>query len=122
MKTQRAPTNNITKSVRVFFILGRNPELSRAEVLEFLKVRNRPHKEILFEENFLIVEVNEDEKFNIQEFGGVMWLGQITFEGTHQEFIKHLNQTEIIPADKFSYAVFGNQDSQILKDKFPPLL
>lgn len=101
-----------------FFILGRNPELSRAEVLEFLKARNRTHKEILFEDNFLIIETNEDEKFDIQEFGGVMWLGQVTFEGTQQTFMKHIGQTEIIPADKFSYAIFGNQDAQVLKDKF----
>ncbi|MFH1522153.1 MAG: hypothetical protein ABIF18_04305, partial [archaeon] len=118
VRVQRAPTNSQTKSVRVFFILGRNPELSRLEVLEFLKARNRTHKEILFEENFLIIETNEGERFDIQEFGGVMWLGQITLEGTHQEFIKHIDQNEIIPADKFSYAVFGNQDAQILKDKF----
>ena len=114
---KKNPTNN-NKSVKVFFILGRNPELSRLEVLEFLKTRNRPHKEILFEENFLIIEVNKDERFDIQEFGGVMWLGQIIFEGTQEEFINHINQNEIIPADKFSYAVFGNQETQILKDKF----
>ncbi len=103
--------------MKTFFILGRNPELSRAEVLEFLKTRNRRHKEILFEENFLIIETNEGEKFNIQEFGGVMWLGEITSEGTNEQLKKHIEQ-EIIPADKFSYAIFGNQDPQILKNKF----
>jgi len=104
--------------MKTFFILGRNPELSRKEILEFMKARNREHKEILFEENFLVLETNEGEKFDIQEFGGVMWLGEITLEGTNEELLKHINQTEIIPSDKFSYAVFGNQDPQILKDKF----
>jgi len=106
------------KKQHFFFILGRNPELSRHEILEFLKARNREHKEILFEENFLVIETNEDEKFNIQEFGGVMWIGKITSEGTNEKLEKHIEQKEIIPSDKFSYAVFGNQDPQILKDKF----
>ena len=100
------------------FILGRNPKLSRAEILEFLKARNRPHKEIMLEENLLIIETNEDEKFDIQEFGGTMWLGKITAEGTTENITEYLNKTEIIPSDKFSYAVFGNQDPQILKDIF----
>ena len=104
--------------MKTFFILGRNPELSRLEIIEFLKARNRTHKEILFEENILIIETNEGEKFNIQEFGGTMHLGQITFKGTKEEFKKYLEKDEIIPSDKFSYAVHGNSDTQILKDKF----
>jgi tRNA G10 N-methylase Trm11 len=104
--------------MKTFFILGRNPGLSRHEVLEFLKARNREHKEIFFEENFLVIETNEDEKFNIQEFGGVMWLGEITTEGTTEDLTKDIEQNEIIPKDKFSYAIFGNQDPQIIKNKF----
>jgi tRNA G10 N-methylase Trm11 len=104
--------------MKFFFILGRNPALSRAEVLEFLKARNRTHKEILFERNLLIIETNEGEKLNIQEFGGVIHLGEITFEGNLQEFSNYLNKVEIVPSDKFSYAVFGDADIQILKEKF----
>ena len=104
--------------MKTFFILGRNPELSRHEVIEFLKARNREFTETFFEENFLVLDVPDDEKFNIQEFGGVMWLGEITTEGTIEDLIKDIEQNEIIPADKFSYAVFGNQDEQIIKDKF----
>ncbi|MDH3347208.1 MAG: hypothetical protein OEM02_03795 [Desulfobulbaceae bacterium] len=118
MKTNLTPINDDVKSMKTFFILGRNPELSRMEVLEYLKARGRTHKEVLFEENLLVVEVNEGEKFDIQEFGGVMWLGPVSFEGSHEDFDKYMNRGEIIPADKFSYAVFGNKDVQILKDKF----
>jgi len=104
--------------MKTFFILGRNPELSRHEVLEFLKARNREFTETFFEENFLVLETPADEKLNIQEFGGVMWLGEITTEGTTEDLVKDIEQNEIIPADKFSYAIFGNQDEQIIKDKF----
>ena len=104
--------------MKTFFILGRNPELSRVEILEFLKARSRTHKEILFYKDILIIETNEGEKFDIQEFGGVIHLGQITFEGTQEELKKYLEQNEIIPSDKFSYAIHGDLDTQILKDKF----
>ncbi len=104
--------------MKTFFILGRNPELSRYEVIEFLKARNRQFTETFFEENFLVLDTPDDEKFNIQEFGGVMWLGQITTEGSIEDLAKDIEEDEIIPADKFSYAVFGNQDEQIIKDKF----
>lgn len=104
--------------MKTFFILGRNPELSKAEILAYLQARTRTHKEILFEENLLIIKTNENEKFNIQEFGGTLKLGQITFEGTEQKFAEYLQKTEIIPIDKFSYSIFGNQDSQILKNTF----
>ena len=104
--------------MKTFFILGRNPELSRAEIIEFLKARNQEHTEILFEENILVVETNDKVKFNIQEFGGTMWLGKINFEGNNKDLAEYLNKTELIPADKFSYAIFGNQEPEILKNKF----
>ncbi|MCK4650167.1 hypothetical protein KAT36_02950 [Candidatus Pacearchaeota archaeon] len=104
--------------MKTFFILGRNPQLSRVEILEFLKARNRTHKEILFQGNLLIIQTNEGEKFDIQEFGGIMHLGQITFEGNLEQLKIYFEQNEIIPADKFSYAIHGNLDSQILKEKF----
>lgn len=104
--------------MKTFFVLGRNPELSRAEIIEFLKARERTHKEILFEKNLLIIETNEGEKFNIQEFGGTIHLGTINFEGDKQDLAKYIEKTEIIPADKFSYAIFGNQTPEPLKNIF----
>ena len=103
--------------MKTFFILGRNPELSKAEISEFLRARDRNYKEILFENNLLIIDTDNRE-FDIQEFGGVMWLGNITFEGSSEEFEKYVDQNEIVPADKFSYSVIGNQEEEILKEKF----
>ncbi len=104
--------------MKTFFILGRNPELSREEVLAYMRARNREHKEILFEENLLVLETNEGEKFDIQEFGGVMWLGPINFEGNNQELAEYLEKNEIVPSDKFSYATFGSLDPEPLKELF----
>ena len=104
--------------MKTFFILGRNPELSREEVLAYMRARNREHKEILFEENLLVLETNEGEKFDIQEFGGVMWLGPINFEGNEEELAEYLEKNEIVPSDKFSYATFGSLDPEPLKELF----
>ncbi len=92
--------------------------MSRAEILEFLKTRKRIYKEILFKDNFLVIETNKGERFDIQEFGGVMHLGEITLEGNREEFKTYLNENEVVPSDKFSYALYGNQDSEMLKEKF----
>ena len=104
--------------MKTFFILGRNPELSRAEIIEYLKARNRSFKEIYFENNILILEVPDNEQFNIQEFGGTIWIGKILFEGNNKELVKYLNNNEIIPQDKFTYSVFGNCDFEILANSF----
>lgn len=117
MKTQNIPIAN-QKNMKTFFILGRNPELSRQEVLEFLKARNRTHTEILFQDNILIIETREGERFNIQEFGGVMYLGTINLEGTKEQLEEYLKANEIIPSDKFSYAIHGDLDTQVIKEKF----
>jgi tRNA G10 N-methylase Trm11 len=101
-----------------FFILGRNPKLSREEVLSYLRSREREHKEIFFEENFLVLETREGELFDIQEFGGVIKLGKIDFEGKMNDFNLYVEKNEIIPSDKFSYAVFGNQEFEVLKNRF----
>ena len=118
MKIQHVSACNKNNSTKTFFILGRNPELSRLEILEFLKARNRTHEEIFFQDNILVIKTNKGERFNIQEFGGTIHLGEITFEGNQEELENYLKRNEIIPSDKFSYATFGNQDSQILKEKF----
>ena len=116
METNTATTKN--KYMKHFFILGRNPELSRQEILAYMRARDRVHKEILFEGNLFILETNEGEKFDIQEFGGILQLGTITFEGNEQDFINYLGEDEIVPSDKFSYATYGNLDIEPLKQVF----
>jgi tRNA G10 N-methylase Trm11 len=104
--------------MKTIFILGRNPKLSRQEVLSFLAARNRPHKEIFFENNLLILETNENEKFEIGEFGGILKIGTIQFEGDMTKFSNFLKNDELIESDKFSYATFGNLDPELIKKKF----
>ena len=101
-----------------FFILGRNPALSREEIFAYLTSRSRKYNEVFFDGNLLVIETPEGEKFNIQEFGGVLKLGEVIFEGDESEFKNFILDGEIVPADKFTYAVFGNLEFEILKEKF----
>ncbi len=104
--------------MKLFFVLGRNPTLSRLEVLSYLEARGRAYVELFFEENLLLLEVVGDEEIRIQEFGGVLKLGIIEFEGNKKEFLQFLGSRELVPADKFTYATFGNYSLDEIKEKF----
>lgn len=101
-----------------FFVLGRNPELSKLEIVSYLKARELEFKEILYKENFLILEVADF--LNIQELGGVLMTGRISFRGNLTDFNKFIDKDEVVPADKFSYCVIGNFEEleERLIDKF----
>ena len=87
--------------MKYFFILGRNPKLSRFELYSYLDARLVKYKEILFEENILIIKLDNDFLFNIEEFGGILKLGKLTYEGNRKEFINYLESNEIIFHFKF---------------------
>lgn len=102
--------------MKQFFILGRNPQLSREEIFSYLDTRGVKYKEILFEENFLILD--SDFEFDIQELGGTIKQGNIEFEDTVYAFDEYLSKIELVQEDKFTYSIFGNVEIDILKDYF----
>jgi tRNA G10 N-methylase Trm11 len=105
--------------MKYFFILGRNPELSRAEIFSYFEARKISFEEILFEDNFLILELKGDINLNIQEFGGIIMLGKINFSGERKEILGFIEKDELISADKFSFNVIGNYDiEQEIYEKF----
>lgn len=104
--------------VDYFFVLGRNPELSRAEVFLYLKARNIRFSEIIYEENFLILEIEETFEININELGGTIKLGKLKKFTNKKEFFNFLEKEEFVPADKFSYSVLGNIEEDVFIEKF----
>ncbi|MFA5060855.1 MAG: DNA methyltransferase [Candidatus Pacearchaeota archaeon] len=102
--------------MKQIFILGRNPTLSREEIFAFLKSRNQEFKEILFRDNYLILELSSLLK--IQGLGGTIRAGEVVFAGNTPNFKNFLKINEVIPSDKFSYTIFGDGNSEILKEKF----
>jgi len=104
---------------KYFFILGRNQVLSRIEIVSFLEARKIKFEELFFEDNYLVLNLEKDFGFNIEEFGGVLKFGKILFSGKNKEFIDYLSKGEIVPSDKFTFSVSGNLDlAEFLKDKF----
>lgn len=101
-----------------FFILGRNPELSRAELIAYLLARATPYKEILFKDNFLVLELSSEVK--IQELGGIIKAGPVSFTGGIGDLKKFIDKEDIIPSDKFTYAISGNFEEveEMLINKF----
>ena len=99
-----------------YFILGRNPELSRQELLAYNNARNNLTKEIFFDENFLLLDVKKE--IDINELGGTMKSGIIEKHGTEDDVIAYIMAGEVVNEDKFTYAVFGNADNDVFKQKF----
>lgn len=104
--------------MKYFFILGRNPELSRAELFIYLESRLAKFREVLFESNILILDLKDKFEFNIQFFGGVIGIGSLLEFKNKSEFLDYLSQNEVVEMDKFTYSVVGNVDSHIFSEKF----
>jgi len=103
--------------MKSFFIFGRNPELSRAELYSYFKGNSIGYKELVFHRNYAIVE-SDEFKLNIQDFGGIMKAGRISFSGSFEGFYDFLKGHELVDAEKFTYAIFGNTDDELLVEKF----
>jgi tRNA G10 N-methylase Trm11 len=105
--------------MKQFFILGRNPQLSKAEIFSYLDAGNIEFEQVLFKENFLILNLREEINLDIQNFGGIIMLGKIIFSGERKELLEFVKKDEIIPEDKFSFNLLGNYDiEQEIYEKF----
>lgn len=102
--------------MKQFFILGRNPELSKTEIEFYLNLRKISFKQILYKENILILEI--EKEVEIQLLGGVIKSGIVSFIGQEEEFYKYLSKIELVNKEKFSYGIFGNGEIDILKEYF----
>jgi len=107
-----------------FFLFGRNPILSYAEIISYLKSHGIAYEIVSFDKNYLIISVAEWIKFDIQNFGGVLKIGKSIKIKTNKDLTKYLDDY-FAPERKFDYAVIGNADEEIvseiegmLKDKF----
>lgn len=105
--------------MKYFLILGRNPDLSYAEIVSVLHREHIGYITLLFQRNFLIMDI--DGKFpNIQEFGGIIKMGEVQFNGDDDGFNDYLQAWE--PAEnKFRFSVAGNyvgEVQEVLMKKF----
>jgi len=101
-----------------FFILGRNPLLSQLEIISYLESNDISYSEEFFIRNSLVINLDKEHDFNIQDFGGTIKIGKILFQGSEKEFKKFLKEEDFTEKEKFSYSIMGNYDEEILKEKF----
>ncbi len=104
--------------MKYFFVLGRNPELSKAELYGYLNARDLSFKEIVLEENLLILDLNDKTSLNIQHFGGLLSFGKLVEFSNKKDFLEFLEKEEFVERDKFTYSVIGNLDSSFFSEKF----
>ncbi len=104
--------------MKYFFVLGRNPELSRAELFVYLEARDVSFKEVSFNDNLVILDLEKEFKFNIQNFGGLIGLGKLQEFSNKLDFSTYLDKHEFVELDKFTYSLVGNLDSSIFSSKF----
>lgn len=104
--------------MKQFFILGRNPKLSEAEIFSYLDARNLQYTKIFNEQNILLLEI--PKKINIQELGGTIKSGEILFAENEEKLESFLEQNDLIKENKFTYCVLGNHEKteELLKNKF----
>ena len=94
-----------------FFILGRNPTLSYAEIISYLKSHGIAYTVSLFKKNFLVLSVGDGIKFNIQEFGGVMKIGTANAFNSRKkldDFVKDY----FMDSGKFTFTILGDNPEE----------
>ena len=110
------------------FVLGRNPELSVAEIVSYIEKEGNSVKMHSKNRNSVLVEVEKPLKKNIiKDLGGTISIGEIIISGNPEEIITSLERKEIYKGacNKFNYVIwnFCNEDfywkiSDYLKKRF----
>jgi len=102
--------------MNLFFVLGRNVELSREEVKAYFEARAVSFRELFFSGNLLGLGFEVETNVNVNEFGGVLALGKLDFMGSKKDFLTFLEIQDIVLENKFSYYVYG--EDEFLREKF----
>lgn len=81
--------------VRYLFVLGRNVELSTAEVFAFFDRERIEVKGFESHENGLLVDLDEKIGGIVDNFGGVIAIGEVLVEGDSNSLLKKIDKIEI---------------------------
>lgn len=113
--------------MKYLFILGRNIELSLAEIKAFCKKSNIEFKQLGLINNGLLIETKENFPKNIiDKLGGTVSIGEVLAQGTGKEISNELDKRTIYfgTNNKLNYIVFNFNGVDIedisfyLKQKF----
>ncbi|HKL23688.1 MAG TPA: DNA methyltransferase [Candidatus Nanoarchaeia archaeon] len=95
--------------MKYLFVLGRNPELSKREVLSYFKKEANPVLNFELNNNGLLIEVkNSIDPKIVNSFGGVLAIGEIIVESKFSELDGKLNEKMIYLGEenKLTYVIW----------------
>ncbi|MDE1848901.1 MAG: hypothetical protein KGH55_02620 [Nanoarchaeota archaeon] len=96
--------------MKYLFILGRNIELSVAEIKAFFRKNNLDFKQIGLVGNGLLVETKEQlPESSIDKLGGTVSIGEVLASGKAKDIFDELDKKAIysVEEDKLNYAVYN---------------
>ena len=106
--------------MKYLFVLGRNPELSAAEILSYFEREDIPVKDYFTRSNGLLIEVDRslDVSKTINELGGTIAIGRVLISGNKEKLIKELEEKPIYfgKENKVIYSVMDFADENTLND------
>ena len=108
--------------MKYFFVLGRNPELSKAEIFSYFEREKIDIKNSLTKSNGLLVEVcenvNVDLKKMLSELGGTIAAGKVLISGNSERFILDIKNNPIYfgRENKVIYSVLSYANEEDLSD------
>jgi tRNA G10 N-methylase Trm11 len=118
---------DVCVNMKYIFILGRNIELSVAEVKAFFRRHNLAFKEIGLANNGFLVETNREiPEDSIDKLGGVVSIGKVLAEGKAKHISEDIDKQTIYfgEENKMNYVIFDfdakdpDNISFYLKQKF----
>lgn len=101
--------------MQYLFILGRNPELSEAELNSFLKIRGIKILKRQIKDNALFLEFNESANLEHKELtflGGVIAIGEVISEAKKKELDANLKSVYGGNKNNITYAVWNFSDDK----------
>jgi len=117
--------------MKYLFVLGRNVELSKIEIICYFERIKRKINSLELVENGLLVDLGEEEDLDIkralQELGGCIAIGKVLFDFEEKDMREALNKKNIYfdKEIKFNYSIlnFSRKDfffkiCDLIKEKF----
>lgn len=102
------------------FILGRNPQLSVAEILSVMERDKVEIKNKKLNSNGILIETDKelDEKELINNLGGTIAIGQVLFSGKEQAVLKKIAESVLYNEEenKMSYTVLDFSKDEFYQD------
>jgi tRNA G10 N-methylase Trm11 len=101
--------------MKYLFILGRNVELSLAEVFSYFEKEGNEILNYGIEKNSILLDLENPIENVIDNFGGVISIGEVLCEGDEKELISCLERQELYMGkkNKFNYCFWNFADESI---------